>query len=136
MTERAAGSRGLWVGLEGRWVCTDEGRLHCATLSLLSLLSVLVGFGEGPECLKNFTRGARDAPGAHRRRSAVDFQAWCECSRIAGASSSTRDAAPAHSSVRWVEWPIKRPARGSVACAAGATTDSGLECRPAVAAVE
>ena len=56
MTERAAGSRGLWVGLEGRWVCTDEGRLHCATLSLLSLLSVLVGFGEGPECLKNFTR--------------------------------------------------------------------------------
>ena len=42
--------------MEGRWVCTDEGRLHCATLSLLSLLSVLVGFGEGPECLKNLTR--------------------------------------------------------------------------------
>ena len=46
MTERAAGSLGLWVGAEGRWVCTDEGRLHNATLSLLSLLSVLVGFGE------------------------------------------------------------------------------------------
>ena len=61
MTEHAAGSRGLWVGLEGRGVCTDAGRLHCATLSLLSLLSVLVGFGEGPECLKNFTRfPARD----------------------------------------------------------------------------
>ena len=29
------------------WVCTDEGRLRCATLSLLSWLSVLVGFGEG-----------------------------------------------------------------------------------------
>ena len=38
------------------WVCTDEGRLRCATLSLLSWLSVLVGFGRGPECLKNFTR--------------------------------------------------------------------------------
>ena len=63
VTERAAGSRGLWVGLEGRWVCTDEGRLHNATLSLLSLLSVLVGFGEGPECLKNFTR---TAPNNHR----------------------------------------------------------------------
>ena len=56
MTERAAGSLGLWVGVEGRWVCTDEGRPLCATLSLLSLLSVLVGFGEGPECLKNLTR--------------------------------------------------------------------------------
>ena len=39
------------------WVCTDEGRLRCATLSLLSWLSVLVGFGRGPERLKNFTRG-------------------------------------------------------------------------------
>ena len=38
------------------WVCTDEGRLRCATLSLLSWLSVLVGFGRGPECLENFTR--------------------------------------------------------------------------------
>ena len=38
------------------WVCTDEGRLRGATLSLLSWLSVLVGFGRGPECLKNFTR--------------------------------------------------------------------------------
>ena len=57
VTEHAARSLGLWVGLERRLVCTDEGRLHSATLSLLSLLSVLVGFGEGPECLKNFTKG-------------------------------------------------------------------------------
>ena len=43
------------------WVCTDEGRLRGATLSLLSWLSVLVGFGRGPECLKNFTRGSATA---------------------------------------------------------------------------
>ena len=48
------------VGRSVWWrVCADEGRLRCATLSLLSWLSVLVGFGRGPECLKNFTRPRR-----------------------------------------------------------------------------
>ena len=56
------------------WVCTDEGRLRCATLSLLSWLSVLVGFGRGPECLKNFTRGsATAATDPYTRAAAVDI---------------------------------------------------------------
>ena len=51
-------------------MCTDAGRLHCATLSLLSLLSVLVGFGEGPECLKNLTRAGYDRSGYYGGRPA------------------------------------------------------------------
>ena len=58
------------------WVCTDEGRLRCATLSLLSWLSVLVGFGRGPECLKNFTRGsATAATDPYTRAAAVEYRA-------------------------------------------------------------
>ena len=64
----AVGRSDLW------WVCTDEGRLRCATLSLLSWLSVLVGFGRGPECLNNFTRGsATAATDPYTRAVAVDI---------------------------------------------------------------
>ena len=112
------------------WVCTDEGRLRCATLSLLSWLSVLVGFGRGPECLKNFTRGsATAATDPYIRAAAVD--------------TSHRRADPTYLPMYRAVSPdatgrhhlIQRPARGSEACAADAMIKSRPRARKVVAAI-